>query len=258
MNLFNLKRSVSAYELINIFHLSNAEIKGNASSRVNQFAPITNATENCISFVDLSSFTETEAILKICDSKASILVVPKDIIHLIRPMDCTFLVVNNPRAIFINLIKKLGIVPLDYIKVGKHCIINKQAIIGDTSSGYDPKKIRDDPFPQIGYVEIGNYVTIQAFSVICRGSIGTTIIGNYVEIQKFVNINHNVKIGDYSFIGSHACVLGSVSIGNDTWIAPGSIIRDHVHIGNNCLVGIGSVVVNDIPDNIIVKGNPAR
>ena len=29
-------------------------------------------------------------------------------------------------------------------------------------------------------------------------------------------------------------------------------------IGNNVIIGAGSVVVKDIPDNVIVAGNPAK
>ena len=31
-----------------------------------------------------------------------------------------------------------------------------------------------------------------------------------------------------------------------------------VHIGNNCVIGTGSVVTKDIPDNMVVAGNPAK
>lgn len=38
----------------------------------------------------------------------------------------------------------------------------------------------------------------------------------------------------------------------------GSIILPGVTIGNNVIVGAGSVVREDIPDNSVVMGNPAR
>lgn len=49
-----------------------------------------------------------------------------------------------------------------------------------------------------------------------------------------------------------------VHIGNDVWIGGGTIILPGVTIGNNVIVGAGSVVTKDIPDNVIVAGNPAR
>lgn len=49
-----------------------------------------------------------------------------------------------------------------------------------------------------------------------------------------------------------------VSIGNNVWIGGGSIITPGVTIGNNVVIGAGSVVTRDMPDNVLVAGNPAR
>ena len=43
----------------------------------------------------------------------------------------------------------------------------------------------------------------------------------------------------------------NVRIGSNATILP-------VKIGNNVIIGAGAVVTKDIPDNSIVKGNPAK
>lgn len=48
-----------------------------------------------------------------------------------------------------------------------------------------------------------------------------------------------------------------VRIGSDVWIGGGAVILPGVTIGNNVIVGAGSVVTKDIPDGVIVAGNPA-
>ena len=47
-------------------------------------------------------------------------------------------------------------------------------------------------------------------------------------------------IGDNVTLGANVCIIGDVKV------------------GNNVIVGAGSVVVKDIPDNVVVAGNPAR
>ena len=49
-----------------------------------------------------------------------------------------------------------------------------------------------------------------------------------------------------------------VSIGNNVWIGGRAVINPGVNIGNNVVVASGSVVTKDVPDNMIVGGNPAR
>ncbi|APH14326.1 hexapeptide repeat of succinyl-transferase family protein [Clostridium sporogenes] len=49
-----------------------------------------------------------------------------------------------------------------------------------------------------------------------------------------------------------------VVIGDNAWIRGNSVIVPGVTIGNNVVVAAGSIVVNDIPDNVVVAGNPAK
>ncbi|GIO27867.1 sugar O-acetyltransferase [Ornithinibacillus bavariensis] len=50
----------------------------------------------------------------------------------------------------------------------------------------------------------------------------------------------------------------AVSIGDNVWIGGGSIINPGVTIGNNVVIGSGAVVTKDVPDNVVVGGNPAK
>lgn len=49
-----------------------------------------------------------------------------------------------------------------------------------------------------------------------------------------------------------------VHIGNNVWIGGGTTIYPGVTIGNNVVISPGAVVINDIPDNVLVAGNPAQ
>ena len=52
--------------------------------------------------------------------------------------------------------------------------------------------------------------------------------------------------------------VGKVSIGNNVYIGMHSTILSGVHIGNNVIIGANTLVSKDIPDNVVVVGNPAR
>lgn len=49
-----------------------------------------------------------------------------------------------------------------------------------------------------------------------------------------------------------------VTIGDNVWIGGNTVICPGVHIGSNTVIGAGSVVTKDIPDWVIVAGNPCR
>ena len=43
-----------------------------------------------------------------------------------------------------------------------------------------------------------------------------------------------------------------------SWIGGDVTVLSNVTIGNNVVIGAGSVVTKDVPDNVVVAGNPAR
>ena len=49
-----------------------------------------------------------------------------------------------------------------------------------------------------------------------------------------------------------------ITVGNNVWIGGGVNVLSDVKIGNNVVIGAGSVVTKDVPDNVVVAGNPAR
>ncbi|WP_421385217.1 sugar O-acetyltransferase [Bacillus salacetis] len=49
-----------------------------------------------------------------------------------------------------------------------------------------------------------------------------------------------------------------ITFGDNVWIGGSSIINPGVTVGDNVVIASGAVVTKDIPDNVVVGGNPAR
>jgi len=49
-----------------------------------------------------------------------------------------------------------------------------------------------------------------------------------------------------------------VAIGNNVWIGGRAVINPGINIGNNVVIASGAVVTKDVPDNVVVGGNPAK
>ncbi|WML46514.1 maltose acetyltransferase domain-containing protein [Neobacillus sp. PS3-40] len=49
-----------------------------------------------------------------------------------------------------------------------------------------------------------------------------------------------------------------VKIGQNVWIGGRTVINPGVNIGNNVVIASGAIVTKDVPDNVVVGGNPAK
>lgn len=83
-------------------------------------------------------------------------------------------------------------------------------------------------------------------------------IGNNTIINTGTIIEHEDKIGENVHIAPGSAIAGRVTIKNGTFIGIGSVVKEYLTIGENVIIGAGSVVLEDIPDNAVAVGSPAK
>ena len=103
-----------------------------------------------------------------------------------------------------------------------------------------------------GRIRIGDRVFI---------NVGTTIISVLdIEIGDDVAFANEVYVMDSNSHGVEgaAHVEAPVRIGDGTWLGARAMVLPGVTIGRRVLVAAGAVVTRDVPDDVLVAGNPAR
>lgn len=118
-------------------------------------------------------------------------------------------------------------------------------------------KIRPPFYCDYGYsLHIGDNVFINYNCVMLDGA--PIRIGNHVLIGPAVQIYTFVHPMDACERRQSVESCRPVTIGDDCWIGGGAILCPGVNIGARSVVGAGSVVTKDVPEGVVVAGNPAR
>lgn len=90
------------------------------------------------------------------------------------------------------------------------------------------------------------------------------IISTYASIEDNVIINtgaiieHENIIKNGAHIASGVQLAGCVEVGEKTLVGIGATVIPYIKIGENSVIGAGSVVLNDILDNVVAAGIPAK
>lgn len=183
----------------------------------------------------------------------------------------------------------------DGVKLGKNVIIEDFSIIGITPIS-SPEKLSPTTIGPNSNIKshaviytdnsigenffAGHRVMIRESNKIGNNvSIGShSMIEHHIVLEDGVRIHSNVFIPEYSIIEESSWLGPSVTLTNAAYpksanaknklvgprihrgaiIGAGVTILPGVSIGINAFVGAGSVVVDHVPDNHVVVGNPAK
>ncbi|ANU19788.1 2,3,4,5-tetrahydropyridine-2,6-dicarboxylate N-acetyltransferase [Planococcus plakortidis] len=111
-------------------------------------------------------------------------------------------------------------------------------------------------------VEIGSNCIIMMGAVINIGSV----IGDGTMIDMGVIMGGRATVGKNCHIGAGAVLAGVIEpasatpviVEDDVMIGANAVVLEGVRIGKGSVVAAGAVVIEDVPENAVVGGTPAR
>lgn len=261
---------------------------------VDNFAPIDTGTSSDISFCSSEDYQGLQSIL---ESESGIILCKKSLLEPIRrknkfissnsSMLKLFVFVDNPRLVFIKIVKLMkdhidsrkGVskhaIIADSAKIGRDCYIGDLAIVGDECIIGDNTII--DSRVVLKNSIVGNNCTLQSGSIVGedgfafernRGNMnlekfphcGKVIIKNNVEIFANCSIARgsltNTVIEEGTKIDALCHIAHNVHIGKNTQVTAGVVIGGSTIIGNNCWLGLNSTIKHKIKlGNSVIVGS---
>lgn len=145
------------------------------------------------------------------------------------------------------------------VQIGDNCIIGPGTTIGQPGFGYQhTNNDRTINVPHSGEVIIENDVHLGANCTIDRATFDITRISSGSKIHHLVHVGHNTHIGRHNLINRGSSLSGSVSTGEAVRIHPHAVVGSHTDIGDFATIGANSTVLDDVPADVTVVGNPAQ
>jgi len=111
-------------------------------------------------------------------------------------------------------------------------------------------------------VEIGENAVIMMGAVINIGAV----IGEGTMIDMGAVLGGRATVGKHCHVGAGAVLAGVIEpasavpviVEDDVLIGANAVVIEGVHVGKGAVVAAGAVVIEDVPENAVVAGCPAR
>ena len=148
----------------------------------------------------------------------------------------------------------------DNVDIGRSVILHSGCVIGADGFGYVFENDRYQKFPQVGRVEIGDFVEIGANSCVDRAALGVTVIGEGTKLDNMVHVGHNCRIGRHVVIAAQTGFSGGVVV-EDYAVIGGQVgIGDKARVQSRAVLGSGCGILSSkiVRAGQTVWGTPAR
>ena len=266
----------------------NGTVDGNENAAVHTFAKIEEGAPGALSFLSNVKYTQ-----HIYTTKASVVLVNKDF-KPEQPVSATLVRVDNAYEALAKLMSlyasmkpaKTGISSLASVsekaKIGKNVyiapfsVIEDGATVGDNTQIYPLVTIGEGAsvgsdcilyphvtiyygckVPQIGIAELEDDVEIGANTCIDRSTMGRTLVHKGVKLDNFVQVAHNVEVGENTVISAQSGIAGSSKVGAWCMIGGQSGVSGHLTIGDRVNFGAKTGALSSFDSDQNIMGYPA-
>ena len=144
------------------------------------------------------------------------------------------------------------------VRLGRNVVLQNGAVVGADGFGFAP--VGDGSWhkiPQVGIVELGDDVEVQANACIDRATIGRTTVGRGTKIDNLVQVGHGSRIGSDSLLCGQVGLAGSTRVGDRVTLAGQVGTAGHMTIGDDASIAAQSGVLGDVPEKAVWGGSPA-
>lgn len=119
----------------------------------------------------------------------------------------------------------------------------------------------DANFPAMAHptASVSSFARIGAGTFLFQGANlgpGATV-GRYCVLASGATATHHSTMADYSFVAVHG-VLGAAVLGERSFVGLGAVVQQGCTIGHDVVVGAQSFVRDNLADNVVAYGTPAR
>lgn len=150
--------------------------------------------------------------------------------------------------------------------VKSHAVINGHTTIGEGNEIFQfasvgeanqDKKYKGEPTRLV----IGDNNVIRENATIHRGTIqdnGITKIGSGNLFMASTHVGHDCIVGDNNILANYVALAGHVIIEDSIILGGYTGIHQFCQVASYSMCGMGSMVTKDIPNYVMVSGNPAK
>lgn len=155
------------------------------------------------------------------------------------------------------------------VLIAETAVVHDDAVLGDGTRVWHFAQIRERAL-------LGSEVTVGSHAYV---DVDVTV-GSRTKIENGAKLYHPAWVGSGVFIGPDAKLINDpypravdgngqkltdgqwecrgVTIGDGASIGAGAIVMPGVRIGARAMVGAGAIVTEDVPDDAVAVGSPAR